>query len=243
MRGRSKALPFVLTALLAASCADVVDPGVDGPGPATGTPQATHGTSPREIPLSPGASGLLVAENAVWVAVPDAVVRIDPDSGDVLGEMEIEGISRDSTFTIGGESIWVTAASPKYAGRTPDVVRLDPATGAVTDRVSLSSELSAILFSDGYLVYGSAGEGIGTIVRYDPETGDFRDSKRRRWRRGTFSDRGNGRCVLGSRKRPHGWVESHSDRLLRREGNLRDRVGRVFGRGGRIPVGSGRRAV
>ena len=109
--------------------------------------------------------------------MPDAVVRIDPDSGEVLGEMEIEGISRDSMFTIGGESIWVTAASPKYAGRTPDVVRLDPAAGAFTDRVTLSSELSAILFSDGYLVYGAAGEGIGTIGRYDPETGDFRDSK------------------------------------------------------------------
>jgi hypothetical protein len=177
MRSTSRALPVVLTALLAASCAEVVDPGGDGPGAATGTRQAPHGHVTREIPLSPGASGLVVAEDAVWVAVPDAVVRIDPESGEVLGEIEIEGISRHSMFTIGGESIWVTAASPKYAGRTPDVVRLDPATGAATGRVTLSSELSAILFSDGYLVYGSAGEGIGTIVRYDPETGDFRDSR------------------------------------------------------------------
>lgn len=175
MRRTSRAVPVVLTALLAASCAEVVDPGGDGPNPATKT--SPQGQVTTEVALSPGASGLVVAEDAVWVAVPDAVVRIDPDSGEVLGEIQIEGISTDSIFTTGGESIWVTAASPKYAGRTPDVVRLDPITGAVTDRVTLSSELSVILFSDGDLVYGAAGEGIGTIGRYDPETGDFRDSR------------------------------------------------------------------
>ncbi|HEX7248434.1 MAG TPA: PQQ-binding-like beta-propeller repeat protein, partial [Actinomycetota bacterium] len=148
-----------------------------GEGPDPATEPSPQGQVTTEISLSPGASGLVVAEDAVWVAVPDAVVRIDPESGEVLGEIEIEGITSDSIFATGGESIWVTAASPKYAGRTPDVVRLDPATGEVTDRVTLSSELSAIGFSDGYLVYGAAGEGIGTIGRYDPETGEFRDSR------------------------------------------------------------------
>ena len=65
MRRTTKALPFVLTALLAASCAEAVDPGGDGPGPTTEIPQAPLGHDTREIPLSPGASGLVVAKNAV----------------------------------------------------------------------------------------------------------------------------------------------------------------------------------
>ena len=169
------ALALAVTAAIVAVLV-VAFRGGDSRGPATPTPGASRGHVTREIQLSPGASGLVVDEDSVWVAVPDAVVRVDLDSGDVLGEMEIEGVSSHSMFAVGGGSIWVTAGSPKYAGPTRDVVRFEPGSGTVTDRVTLSSELSAIVFSDGYLVYGAAGEGIGTIGKYDPETGDFRSS-------------------------------------------------------------------
>ncbi len=148
----------------------------EGPGPARETPLPPSSYSTRETRLAPGSADIVVGEGVVWVAEPNAVVGIDPTTAEVLHHVDIQGVSEFSSFTVGGGAVWVTAHDPATAGPNPDVVRIDASTGVVADRVVLSSDLLAIAYSDGDLIYGQTGEGNAMIVRFDPDAERFHGS-------------------------------------------------------------------
>ena len=69
------------------------------------------------------------SEGAIWVGTASSVVRIDPESLDVVATIE-GGVGRDGGLTADDDGVWVRRAA------TP-LVRIDPATNEVTDELDL----------------------------------------------------------------------------------------------------------
>jgi YVTN family beta-propeller protein len=88
-----------------------------------------------ELPGSPGAA--VAAAGSLWIADPDdqLVLRLDPESGEVADRIPVEG---PGGLVASGGAVWATSTLGA-------AVRIDPATGRITQTVAIgSTNLSAI---------------------------------------------------------------------------------------------------
>jgi hypothetical protein len=127
----------------------------------------------REFQLSPGIGHMEFAFGSLWVAGPEGVIRVDPESGQVLAEILVEGITARgdagapdwSGITSGDGKIWVTAE--------PEIIGIDATTNEITQRFTEESGVSRITFADGLIVIGGSAEGNGDIRLIDPQTEEY----------------------------------------------------------------------
>jgi streptogramin lyase len=100
--------------------------------------------------------------------------RVDPRSGEVVAEIPLEDLNDlDTQVAFGAGSVWVTSGfyavgpPPKKRGPGDIVIRIDPQTNRVVDRIPVDPP-SALAFGHGS-VWVSSGY-FGTLSRIDPQT-------------------------------------------------------------------------
>jgi branched-chain amino acid transport system substrate-binding protein len=80
-----------------------------------------------------GVSQLAVGAGAVWAINPDlSVSRIDPDTGERIAIIPVEA---GSAIAAGKEGVWAIAA-----GEAPHILRIDPRTNKVSQRIDLAAD-------------------------------------------------------------------------------------------------------
>jgi len=101
--------------------------------------------------------------------------RLDPRTGEEVAAIPLEGFSANITeVAFGAGSVWVSSGDydlgPVGRRQPGDVVlRVDPETNRVVDRVPVDSP-SSLAFGHGSVWVTSAG--YGTVSRIDPQTGE-----------------------------------------------------------------------
>lgn len=106
---------------------------------------------------------LPVAFGRLWVLIGDGSVlaAIDPASGEIAEEIEL-GARCTTDVGVDGTSVWV-------ACKVDDtVLRVDPATSTVEDRVDVT-EPNSLAFTDGAVWVGAS----GAVVRVDAATAEI----------------------------------------------------------------------
>lgn len=78
-------------------------------------------------------TGIDVGFGALWVGSPNRVSRLDPESGEVTDVIRIDGIVGD--VAVSADAVWVASID------IATLIRVDPATNAITDRIELESDL------------------------------------------------------------------------------------------------------
>jgi streptogramin lyase len=147
------------------------------PTPAATTPAATPPTptpSPTPsaaiiaiIPTANGPIELAASGDTVWVENhrSDFLSRIDPAQN-----LEVERLTEVNVHcevTVGAGFVWTTQASASSANK------VDPATGAVVEPISQASACGVAADDDDVWI---SSPGLGTVVRYDPQTLEVRAS-------------------------------------------------------------------
>ncbi len=123
-------------------------------------------SSITEIPVgrSFGVRGLEVTEDAVWVTsqFDEELYRVDPVTNRVVETFSIP--SHIEGVRAAGHSLWLSRSEPN------EVIRLDPANGALTNRLAFDSQPN--LASDGqrlWVIAERGGESV--VVEIDADTG------------------------------------------------------------------------
>jgi len=103
-------------------------------------------------------------------ALPDSkfLKRLDPRTGEEVARIELEGFFDEALgqLAVGGGSVWALGAS----NDSDAVLRIDPETNRVVERIPLGSPPTSLAFGQGSVWVASAGR--GTLSRVDPETGE-----------------------------------------------------------------------
>jgi streptogramin lyase len=123
------------------------------------------------IPMS--VSGSASASSAASVqgmcALPNKTLlkRLDPRTGEEVAAIPLENFPTNITeVAVGAGSVWVASASED----SDLVLRVDPDTERVVDRIPLGSPLTSLAFGHGSVWVTSSGR--DTLSRVDPRTGE-----------------------------------------------------------------------
>jgi DNA-binding beta-propeller fold protein YncE len=114
-----------------------------------------------------GVFGVTSTPSGLWGVAPEAeqVVQIDPATKRVVARVDIEGPV--GGLAVEGEQIWTVAARS-------DLVRIDPRSHAIADRIALDSyEPEGLAIDGNFLWVSSSFE--GEVLRVDRRTGKVRD--------------------------------------------------------------------
>jgi len=155
--------------------------GTSHPGPARPVSDSGHRPQPRSVPPSARWTATVQARvpiplsdyaeiavlgSTAWVAEWDngLVVRVDLAARRVTKVLHIGNANHGGpiSITAGSGSVWVLRAR---------VLRIDPATGTVTNRIQIPGEASAVAYGDGF-VWATGGSGYGKadmrLYKIDP---------------------------------------------------------------------------
>jgi YVTN family beta-propeller protein len=129
------------------------------------------GTSPARLVSATSLAGaptsLVAGSGSIWATEPgaDAVLRIDPNSGEVIDRILVG--DEPGSIVRGGGAIWAASS----VGAT--LTRIDPAAEAVTQKVTLpGSNAAALAFGDGRVWV--ADSVTRRLFEIDPATGSLR---------------------------------------------------------------------
>ena len=178
MTARSYLTTLAITCLLLAGCGDKTTKAPSSPAASPSEPASAASSSATPVTLpaittldaaqkftdNNSPDWILTSHAVAWVATTEGVRRYSPD-GTILGTTSVGGpicLAMDEGF----EAVWVGVCGPEAA-----IVRLDPATGEVTARISVGG---------GLMPEGSLGAGEGAVwaitgdpvrlLRIDPAT-------------------------------------------------------------------------
>ena len=144
--------------------------------PAPGPPTSQYpGPVLREIQVGAGPGRIATGFGSIWVAMPDRVVRVDPDIGQVQAEVKVRGITPSGTdlafFQYGGDdrgSSLAPAGGFMWVAAEPRIVGIDPGTNEVARQVTDSSSITNIAPAGQVLLVGAMAEGSGDLRLIDP---------------------------------------------------------------------------
>jgi len=113
-----------------------------------------------EVPVGQGPITLAATDDAIWVELHRAniVSKVDPDSGDVVGELRVP---EACGLAVDDHDLWVTT--------TTGLVRVDPDTLAEQATVELGELVFGIAIGPD-AVWAQGESGGGTVWRIDPST-------------------------------------------------------------------------
>ena len=106
------------------------------------------------------------SDGTVWVAEPDAVVRLDGATGRVVARIPTPAVRDDGHIAVGAGGVWVTAG---LEGRGT-VYRIDPATDRVAATVRVGGVAIGIAVGGGSVWVTQPAGGLGDVIRIDPGT-------------------------------------------------------------------------
>lgn len=114
-----------------------------------------------------GVFGVTSTSSGLWGVAGEAgeVLQIDPDSRRVVARVEVEGPL--GGLAVDGDQIWTVA------GRS-ELVRIDPGSGSIVERIELESFEPEGLAIGGHLLWVSSSF-EGNVLRVDLRTGRIRD--------------------------------------------------------------------
>jgi hypothetical protein len=129
------------------------------------------------IDLPTGTAALVLANDylfkltsghgSIWISTGQdgRVLRVDPGSNAVTAEVDLGG-GPVTELAISPDAVWASAIG--------DLVRIDPATNEVVDRVRSPGTFGDVAFGEGSLWAISGAGDDGAVWRIDAETGDVR---------------------------------------------------------------------
>ncbi len=129
------------------------------------------GSSPPTSSGGASSSSTIIMESSAQAAcaMPDSMLlkRLDPRTGEEVAQIELEGFFDEARgqVAVGGGAVWAVGASED----SDLVIRVDPETNRVVDRIPVDSPTS-LAFGHGSVWVTSSGR--GTLSRIDPETGE-----------------------------------------------------------------------
>lgn len=136
-----------------------------------------------EHPDFAAVEGVAVDEDAVWLAGGRRLIRVDPDSGEVVRSMAVPD-HVDGLATAGGD-VWALSSAEGT------LIRIDPVTTEIRDRISVPGDrtsgprrLSISADSDFIWVLD---RDLATVVKVDPSFHDVVETYRLSAGRGTLS--------------------------------------------------------
>jgi YVTN family beta-propeller protein len=146
---------------LAASATPVVTPAATAiltasPGPSFQPTELIDAGSTR-LTVRPFADWVVVTDEAAWVAVGEAVTKLDATDGTELGSTSVPG-ETCLAMDVGFDAVWVGACAEAGAS----IVRIDPASGAATATIPLGVDLQF----EGSI---AAGEGSVWAISLQPD--------------------------------------------------------------------------
>lgn len=131
------------------------------PGPKRVSPHVA-----ARVAVSGYPSAIAVGEGAIWVRVstrsgPEKLVRIDPNTNQIVAEIPLPPVSFEATLVAGGGAVW--------AASNQGLVRVDPATNAVA--ATIPGIMAVYDYGFGSVWAQGVNDAFETnIVRIDPTT-------------------------------------------------------------------------
>jgi streptogramin lyase len=139
----------------------------DGPEPAIVRLDPETGAEQARVPLPGGGCEMLAAAfDSLWACTPDGFARIDPASNTIVASILFQTPQLFGRPAVTDDAIW--SLSGDIAGT--DVVRIDPATNAVTATYSLGHAAAEITYGLGFLWATATRDGL--LLRIDPASGE-----------------------------------------------------------------------
>jgi streptogramin lyase len=151
-------------ALVATSCGDssAVQVRADkAANPPIGQPVAT-----AVIHLDPGITDVAAGYGAVWATLPNAVVRIDPNTNKVVATIPVQAIEDYGKLAVGEGGVWVTHQVSKLS-------RIDPASNQVIATIDVGPGVRGVTTGGGMVWVTrepGADEVYGSLVAVDAAT-------------------------------------------------------------------------
>jgi streptogramin lyase len=112
---------------------------------------------------------MAVDDEAVWLSGGKRLIRVDPDTGRVVRRADVPGDLIG--VAVGAGAVWAVT------GPAATVLRIDPRTAAVTDRIAIVTRPSVLspdpigVAADADFVWVLNGD-TATVTKIDPELGD-----------------------------------------------------------------------
>jgi YVTN family beta-propeller protein len=119
---------------------------------------------------SPG--NMTVGDGLLWVIAGSSIVRIDPQTSQVVGDPIQAGIQPED-IAFGDGALWVTTVSSGDLGapsETDAVSRIDPETSEVLSTIKVSRGPMSVAFTPESVWVVNFGMSGDTVVRIDPKT-------------------------------------------------------------------------
>jgi hypothetical protein len=117
-----------------------------------------------ELPGS-GCQGLGASPEAIWACSSDGMLRIDPETDEIVAEVPYDSPAFWGRLAYGAGTMWGVSTS----GVVPDsLVRIDPATNTVTATIPLPGTVGSIAF--GHEALWATIPADDKVLRIDPAT-------------------------------------------------------------------------
>jgi streptogramin lyase len=121
-------------------------------------------TRSRVVTAELGGGDMVLGFDSFWVYHPDGrLLRVDPGSGGIQAEIPIGQDLYFPGISVGDEAVWVAS------GDTREVLRVDPRTDRVTDRIALEGAPAHVAARDGMLWVALPED--DAVLRIDPGSG------------------------------------------------------------------------
>ena len=137
--------------------------------PLEGLPEAADVVATHDV----GSAGVpvLYAHGSVWLAnaATGTLSRMDPDTGELTGSVEVNPDPDHDRYDLNAvaDDRWVWAT-----GLDDTVVKIDPQTDAVVERIPIGTIVYRMVLHDGELWVTDLDQG-GRVIRIDTETSDI----------------------------------------------------------------------
>ena len=136
-----------------------------------------------EHPDFTGVDGVALDDHAVWLAGGRRLIRVDPDSGEVVRSVPVPD-QVDGLATAGG-NVWAVSSSAAA------VLRIDPRTAEIRDRIPMVGELGSgpqtLSISAGTNFIWVLNGDTSTVVKIDPTLHDVVETYRLPTGRGSLA--------------------------------------------------------
>jgi streptogramin lyase len=114
--------------------------------------------------------GMVAAFDALWVCADDGMLRVDPESNTVAARIGFQAARVFARPAVSEDAVWSLAGNVV----ADSVVRIDPATNAVTATHPLGHVAKALSYGFGALWATSTDDGL--LLRIDPASGEVTEA-------------------------------------------------------------------
>lgn len=170
-RFMSITLVMLLTAFLLSACQPMDAPTATPSAPTVETPAAVQDRIAARLEVASPAN-MTVGDGFLWVISGSSIVRIDPNTSQMVGDPIQPGISMEDV-AFGDGSLWVTTVASGDLGapsETDAVSRIDPQSGEVVATVKVSRGPMSVAFTPEAVWVVYFGMNGDTVLRIDPQT-------------------------------------------------------------------------